>query len=295
MNTRFWRHSVLAVFLVPSLALADAPAPAAAPFDPVAFDASLHYQTGTVTLPDGKAVLNLGDRFRYLPPEDTARILEDAWGNPKGTVTQGMIVPATLSPLDRDGWGVIVEYEDSGHVSDADAKEINFDDLLEDMQKSTQQDNEQRRKAGYETVDLLGWASKPYYDSTGKRLHWAKELKFASSEGNTLNYNIRVLGREGVLILNAVAGMSQFVAIKPELDEVVKVPQFTSGNRYADYNSVTDRKAEYGLAAMVAGGVAAKAGWLSGILLAFKKFFVLILLGLAWLGKKIMGGFRREN
>lgn len=296
MTMSVWRHLAFFAFFLPAILIAEEAVPAAeAPFDAAAFEASLHYQSGTVTLPDGKAVLNLGEKFRYLSPADTARVLEEAWGNPKEPLTQGMIVPAAVSPVSQGGWGVIVEYEDSGHVSDSDAKEINYDDLLADMKKGSQEENEQRRKAGYEAVDIVGWASKPYYDSTGKRLHWAKELKFASSTGNTLNYSIRVLGREGVLILNAVAGMNQFAVIRPELDEVVKVPQFTSGNRYADYNSMTDRKAEYGLAALVAGGVAAKAGWLAPLLLAFKKFFVLILLGLAWLGKKVMGVFRGES
>ncbi len=296
MTSIHWRAFALAAFFLPALTQADTPPePVAAPFDAAAFDASLNYQTGTVSLPDGKAVLKLGENFRYLSPADTDRVLVEAWGNPKGTQTQGMIVPAAQSPVGAGGWGVIVEYEQSGHVSDSDANEINYDDLLVDMQKGTKEDNEQRRKAGYETVDLLGWASKPFYDSTGKRLHWAKELKFAGSEGNTLNYNIRVLGREGVLILNAVAGMDQFALIRPELDDVVKIPEFTAGNRYADYNPVTDHKAEYGLAAMVAGGVAAKAGWLAPLLLAFKKFFVLILLGLGWLGKKIMGVFKGES
>lgn len=293
MNIKTWRQLALAAFFLPvCLQAEEAPQLAAQPFDAAAFEASLHYQTGTVTLPDGKAVLNLGDKFRYLSPADTSRVLEEAWGNPHSEPTQGMIVPATLSPVQPDGWAVVVEYEDSGYVSDKDAADIDYDDLLADMKKSTTEDNAAREKAGYETVDLLGWASKPYYDNAGKRLHWAKELKFASSEGSTLNYNIRVLGREGVLVLNAVAGMGQFAAIKPELDEIVKIAEFTPGNRYADFNEATDRKAEYGLAALVAGGVAAKAGWLAPILLAFKKFFVLILLGLGWLGKKVIDIFR---
>lgn len=298
MDIRNWRHLVLTTLLLPSILFADAALaeePAVAPFDGQAFDASLHYQTGDITLPDGKAVLHLGENFRYLSPADTSRVLEEAWGNPKGQPSQGMIVPATQSPVQPGGWGVIVEYEDSGHVSDKDAHEIKYDELLADMQKDTKASNEARQKAGYEAVDLVGWASKPYYDAAGNRLHWAKELKFGTGPDHTLNYDIRVLGREGVLILSAVAGMSQFADIKPSLDEIVKVAEFTPGNRYSEYNASTDRAAEYGLAALVAGGVAAKAGWLAPLLLAFKKFFVLILLGLGWLGKKLLSVFRGER
>lgn len=266
---------------------ADAPAAPENTFDPVAFDASLRYQHGKIALPNGKAELNLGDRFRYLSPEDTDRLLVEGWGNPKGGASLGMILPADISPMAADGWGVIVEYEDSGHVKDGDASDINYDELLVDMQQGTRDSSAERVKAGYGAIELVGWASKPYYDQAGHRLHWAKELKFEGGDDNTLNYNIRVLGREGVLILNAIANMNQFGAIKPELEQMVKVAEFTPGNRYSDFNEVTDRVSEYGLAALVAGGVAAKAGWFAPVLLFLKKFAVFILLGIGWVGKKL--------
>lgn len=281
---------------LPLHALAEeAPVPQESKFDPVAFEASLKYQTGKIALPNGKAELNLGDRFRYLSPTDTDRLLVEGWGNPKSDPTLGMIIPANVSPLEAAGWGVIVEYEDSGHVSDEDAKDINYDEMLVDMQKDTKANNEERIKAGYGSIDLVGWASKPYYDATGHRMHWAKELKFNGSDENTLNYNIRVLGREGVLILNAISSMDQFATIKPELEQMVKVAEFTPGNRYSEFNEATDRMSEYGLAALVAGGVAAKAGWLAPILLFFKKFAVLLVLGLGWLGKKAYSYVRRDK
>ena len=93
-----------------------------------------------------------------------------------------------------------------------------------------------------------------------------------------LNYNIRVLGREGVLVLNAVADMSQLGRIKNEMQQVTAFTNFTAGNRYADFNDKTDKVAEYGIAALVAGGVAAKLGLfgkLFALLLAFKKLLIL--------------------
>ena len=47
------------------------------------------------------------------------------------------------------------------------------------------------------------------FDSAQKKLYWAKELRFDGSPETTLNYNLRILGREGVLVLNAVAEVSQ--------------------------------------------------------------------------------------
>lgn len=53
---------------------------------------------------------------------------------------------------------------------------------------------------------------------------------------------------------------------------------FTQGNTYADYNPSTDKLASYGLAALVAGGIASKTGILKALIaavIAFKKFFII--------------------
>jgi len=38
-------------------------------------------------------------------------VLVEAWGNPPGMESLGMIVPAKTSVLERDSWGVVVTYE----------------------------------------------------------------------------------------------------------------------------------------------------------------------------------------
>jgi uncharacterized membrane-anchored protein len=123
-------------------------------------------------------------------------------------------------------------------------------------------------------------------------MYWAKELKSDDASGNTLNYNIRVLGRQGVLELTAVAAMADFPKIKQEMPKVLASTNFDPGNRYTDYQAGSDKLAAYGLAALVAGGIAAKAGLfakLGVLLLALKKF---IIIGLAAIGaflRKLFG------
>jgi len=87
-----------------------------------------------------------------------------------------------------------------------------------------------------------------------------------------------VLGRRGVLVLNAVAGMSQLPQIEQAMPEIIAFTGFNAGQRYADFQPGTDRMAAYGLAALIAGGVAAKAG-------LFAKLFAVLLAG-----KKIILG-----
>jgi uncharacterized membrane-anchored protein len=256
------------------------------------FLTSLNFQEGKVKLPGDIATLDLPSSFRYLNPVDAEKLLTDGWGNPPGTKTLGMIVPADVNPLSAAGWGVVVTYDKDGHVKDDDADHINYADLLKDMKEGMEDNNKERKEQGYSAMTLVGWAEQPSYDKAQHKLYWAKELHTEGSKENGLNYNIRVLGREGVLVLNAVAGMQQIAQVKQEMKKVTAFTDFTPGNRYADFNASTDKVAEYGIAALVAGGVAAKLGFFGkifAVLLAFKKIILLAVAGLGGWVWKLLG------
>lgn len=161
------------------------------------------------------------------------------------------------------------------------------------MQQATREDNVERTKAGFPAVELMGWAEPPYYDSVAHKLYWAKDLKFNDHDAHTLNYNIRVLGRRGVLVLNAVASMDQLASVKRDMAKVIGFVDFNGGHRYADFIPGTDKVAEYGIAALIAGSLAAKAGLfkvlLAGIL-ALKKLIVVAVVGVSAYLRKL---FRR--
>jgi uncharacterized membrane-anchored protein len=261
-----------------------APAPSEEEAAAAAFESQLDFRRGRVELPGGLAALDVPETFRYLPPEQADRLLVEAWGNPPGTKTLGMLFPSDVSPLAADGWGVVITYSDDGHVEDGDAAGIDYDALLRQMKEDSAADNKEREKEGYDPVTLVGWAAKPHYDSAAHKLYWARELSFAGAPEHTLNYDIRVLGREGVLSFNAVAGMSRLADIEGRMKEVMSFADFRPGRRYADYKSGTDRTAAYGIGALVAGKMAAKAGLfklLLGALVAGKKLVVLALAGVA--------------
>jgi uncharacterized membrane-anchored protein len=130
-------------------------------------------------------------------------------------------------------------------------------------------------------------------------MYWAKEIKFGNQAGtNTLNYNLRILGRGGVLTLNAIASMAQLPEIEKSTPIILGMVDFTEGNRYADYKPGVDKAATYGLAALVAGGIAAKTGLLKGLwiaVLALKKFIIIGLAALAGWLKKIFGRKKIES
>ena len=255
--------------------------------------ASLQFQTGDVAIPEAKAHLQLGEGFRYLPKADARKVLEQLWGNPPDNDIIGMIVPTDTPLLSDSSWATVVTYVDDGHVSDADAAKIDYAKMLSDMKEQTQSQNEARKKGGYDAIELIGWAAPPRYDAQGKKLYWARELSIGNNSGHTLNYDIRVLGRTGYLSLNAIARMSDLSAVQSGMQRLLPMAAFDSGQRYADFNPSTDKLAAYGLAALVAGGIAAKAGLfakLGIILLAAKKFVVLAVVAIGAAIKKLFGG-----
>jgi uncharacterized membrane-anchored protein len=288
METKMRRLISLAV-----VAMLPALAPANAQQDPQAVLDSLNYRQGEIVLGDNLATLTLTPAFRYIDGADTKKLLVDVWGNPPGAAsgTLGAMLPTGISPLAPEAWAMIITYEDSGHVPDDDAAGIDYDELLREMQQSIRDGSEERVKQGYEKLELVGWAQPPRYDSQAKKLYWAQQLKFGDSPDDTLNYEIRALGRAGVLDLNIVAGMSALPEISGRIDEILGVVAFNPGSRYEDFQQGTDKVAEYGIAGLIAGGILAKAGFFK-FLLGAGKF---IILGILAVGGAVVGKFLRRK
>ncbi|MCP1649359.1 DUF2167 domain-containing protein [Pseudomonas nitroreducens] len=270
----------------------EAPAAAAVPavesdeeMSPETFVASLHFQKGKVVVGDNLATFDLPDNFVFLGSADAERVLE-AWGNPPSDPPLGMLMPAGVSPFAAESWAVTVQYEESGYVSDEDAAKIDYAEMLKDMQDDLKQANPQREQQGFEAIQLIGWAAPPRYDAAEKKLYWAKELQFGDAKEHTLNYNIRALGRKGVLVLNFVAGMEQLPEIEKNVGKVLAMTEFNPGNRYVDFNPSVDKVAAYGLGALIAGKVAAKVGLFATLLVLLKKLWIVPALAIGWIARR---------
>lgn len=270
-------------------AAATAPAPAAESdeeMSPETFVASLHFQKGKIVVGDDLATFDLPDTFVFLGSADAERVLE-AWGNPPSSEPPlGMLMPAGVSPFEAASWAVTVQYEESGYVSDEDAAKIDYAEMLKDMQDELREANPQREQQGFENIQLIGWAAPPHYDAAEKKLYWAKELQFGDAKEHTLNYNIRVLGRKGVLVLNFVAGMEQLPEIEQNVGKVLAMTEFNPGSRYVDFNPSMDKVAAYGLGALIAGKVAAKAGLFATLLILLKKLWIVPVLAFGWIARR---------
>lgn len=288
-------HRLAALLLsLPSLGAVAQEADPAADAKIREFIDSLHFRTGVVEVERAHATLKLTDDFRFLDGRDAQRVLHDLWGNPPDDEVVGLLVPADVSLADeKDSWAVVISYSDDGYVSDSEASKIDYAAMLRDMQQGARDANPERRKQGYPEIEIVGWATPPHYDPGTNKLYWAKELSFTGAPEHTLNYDIRVLGRGGYLSFNAVAGMHQLAMVQSSMPQVLSMAEFDAGQRYGDFNSSTDKVAAYGIGALVAGAIAAKAGLfakLFALLLAFKKA---IIVGVVALGAGLRKLFRR--
>jgi uncharacterized membrane-anchored protein len=275
-----------------SSALAQAPAPD--PRKQALDDARQASTAGPADVPlASKAVLKLPANHAFVPQPQAGKLLH-AMGNPG----QDPRLLGLIFPSGDAGWFMTVRFEDSGHIKDDDAKDWNADDLLKQYREGTESTNAERVKMGVPAIEIVGWAEQPAYDAATHRLVWAmssREKGAAATDGQGVNYNTYVLGRDGYFMLNLVTDLKDLPAHKPAAHTMLSALNFNEGQRYADFNPSTDRVAEYGLAALVVGTAAKKLGFLAAAGLFFAKFAKVILLGLAGLGALATKLFKRKG
>lgn len=268
-----------------AVGLAAAPAWAAGPTaKELAIARTLVYRTGTIAVRDAR--IDLPPGYRYLNARDAQRVLTGLYRNPPAPEVRALILPPRATAV-NNVYFIVVTYRDDGHVSDRDAARINYSKLLHAMEKDDVKENATRAKIGYDPVHTVGWAEQPRYDASTHKLYWATELSFGTQPEDTLNYDVRTLGREGLLSLDAVALMSDIGAVRTGMQTVLRSSHFVGGRRYEDFRG-GDRTSSLTIAALVGGGAyaAAKTG-LIALVLAKLKFLVVGLVGLA-------GAFRRK-
>jgi uncharacterized membrane-anchored protein len=193
------------------------------------------------------------------------------------------------NPADPETWFVIFEYDESGYVKDDDKAGLDADKILASLREGQANGNEERRRRGWEELDIGGWIRAPYYDSATNNLTWA--VSVLASGDTSVNHSVRLLGRRGVLKADLVSDPSGFALALPTFDEVIGTTSFVAGEKYSEWRD-GDKVAAYGLTALVAGGAGAAAmklglfGKLFKVLAASAKAVVVGIVALgAWLKK----------
>jgi uncharacterized membrane-anchored protein len=228
------------------------------------------------------ARIKIPEGFRFAGRDGVRRFMELTQNPVSGDELGVMLSP---SGPDDQTWFVIFEFNPIGYVKDDEKGQLDANAILSSLKKGNERGNEERRKRGWATLDLLGWSTPPRYDPVTNNLTWAIR---ASSEGSeVINHSVRLLGRKGVMDADLVLGPAQISSAVPEFDSLLDGFEFSQGNRYAEWVK-GDKVAAYGLTALVAGGVGAAAVKSGALGKLWKLLAVGVLAGLAGL-KRILG------
>lgn len=285
--------AVAALSSAPARAADDATTAGGAPapdYHPTAGPAQVSLGTfAEIALPEGAV---------FYDAKDTKALLEDM-----GNVTDGSELGLVASQAEGEGWFIVFEYDDIGYIKNAAEEKIDGDALLKSIQEGNERANEERKKRGYTGLHVTGWAEAPHYDAQTHNLTWA--TFYETDDGHKgLNYNVRLLGRKGVMRVTLVDSPDRLATSKPAADRIIGAFGFKQGNRYAEWRS-GDKVAQYGLTALVAGGAGAAAvkfglfAFLGKIFAKMGKAIILVFAAFAGvivkLWKTIVGVFSRRE
>ena len=175
------------------------------------------------------AKIRIPEGYRFAGRDGVRRFLE-LTQNPVSGKELGVLVPPEQA---GEMWFVIFEFNSVGYVKDDEKDDLDAKAILESIKTGTEHSNEERRKRGWATMDILGWYTPPRLNPVTNNLTWAIR---GSSEGDeVVNYSVRLLGRKGVMDVDLVLNPTQVAGTLPEFDELMSGFEFTSGNRYAEF------------------------------------------------------------
>ena len=237
----------------------------------------------------GPARQDIGGRAEITVPEghvatngDGSRTILKLCGNLTGENEVGLFAPESFN------WFVTFDWDDIGYVKDDEKDKLDATKMLAAMQEGNAEVNKIKKEQGLGTFTITGFDVPPNYNPETNNLEWALRLKDDASGQSTVNYNVKVLGREGVMVVTLVCDPSDLTALLPEFRKHLATFGFTEGHKYAEFKK-GDKIAKIGLSALVVGGglaIAAKTGLLKKLI---KPLIIAVVAAGAWL-KKIFSG-----
>ncbi|MBL8857332.1 MAG: DUF2167 domain-containing protein [Planctomycetes bacterium] len=237
-----------------------------------------------------EAEIQVPDGLVFTGKQGTATFLTQ-----NQNTTSGLELGTVRSLTGR--WFVIFTYEPSGHVKDEDKDDLDADDLLASIREGNEFGNAERKKRGWEMLQIDGWHKPPFYDPKTNNLTWS--LFVSSKHGRSVNWSTKLLGRTGTMHVDLVADPEGIDAAVMEFESLIGGFAYKAGHTYAEFKP-GDKVAEYGLAALVAGGagaVALKTGLFAKLLAGLTKFWKFIGLGLVavFIAVKKFFGFGKQE
>lgn len=233
----------------------------------------INWQKGPTTADlGGIATIKVPEGYAFADKRGAEQILSLTQNIPNGEE-----IGVLVSLAESSTWFMIFRYEETGYIKDDDKDNLDADAMIKNIKEGTEEANQQRRSKGWPAFHVVGWEHTPYYDPMTHNLTWAIKGKGDDpQDSGSVNHSIRLLGRKGLIKVNMVVDPGQYQASMSDFNSLISGFSFKQGSRYSDFTK-GDKVAEYGLAALIAGGTGAvllKTGLLA-------KFWKLIVVGFA--------------
>lgn len=175
---------------------------------------AIHWQFGPRTLTlSGVGALPLSKGIISADRAETRRFLE-ATGNPPAGDEIAIVAPANID------WFLVFSFDPFEKLGVTVAKP-SVADIVAALKRGNSETNQARRKAGRETLDLLGWRQKPSYDAKTSRLEWSVDTQESGGRHNANGFWL-LLTRRGVLTIELVTEEARYAAARQSADTLLQ-------------------------------------------------------------------------
>jgi uncharacterized membrane-anchored protein len=237
------------------------------------------------------AEIQVPEGYAYTGASGAQKLLE-LMHNPTSGTELGILTDDKLEMF------LLFEFEDIGYVKDAEKEKLDADEILKSLRAGNEESNKARKERGWAPIDITGWHTAPFYNAQTNNLEWCIQ---GQSRGHTIvNYNTRILGRQGVMSANLMVDPDKLNETLPLTKKLLGGFSYIEGKKYSQFLP-GDKVAKYGLTALVVGGavgIAAKTGFLAKIAVSMGKLWKALILGLIGIGvaiKKFLFGHKSER
>lgn len=246
---------------------------------------------GQLDWQEGPCQQNLGQTARIMVPEGSVFLNGDdtrTFMTIGKNLTNGLEVGLVIS--DRM-WLAHYSFDDVGYVRDDEKDSLDADAMLKSIREGVKEGNQERRKRGWEEMEVVGWARPPHYDEQTHNLEWA--LKFTNSLGESINHNTRILGRRGMMVVTLAVEPEEYEEALPWFRALQEGFSYVQGQRYSEFRD-GDKVAKVGLTALVVGGATA-AAVKSGLFKWIWKGLVFVVLAIVGFFRRLFGGRKQDG
>jgi uncharacterized membrane-anchored protein len=246
------------------------------------------WQTGPAKAPIGidLAQIVVPEGYLYLDRAGTEALME-LTENPLTGMEQATVTSAS----EESFWFLVFEWDEMGYVDDSEAHALDADEIMRQIRRGTAEANKERQRRGWASMSIVGWQEPPHYDPVTHNLTWSTIIESEGERGT--NRIVKLLGRRGVMTATLVSPVDELARATKEVDQLLAGYSFRAGNTYAEFQPGSDRIAEIGLTALIAGGAGAalvKSGLLARLWKLIVGGLAAVAAGLGKFGKRLFGG-----